>query len=92
MSGKSRPSDGAMESALLRAAREIEARHETIDATDENSEWFTPRMISDKTGKDPSAVRRELSAMAGEGLLETAKKRVRYSDKVVHAQVYRWRE
>lgn len=92
MSGKQRPDNGAMESPLLRAAREIEARHETIDATDETSEWFTPRMISDKTGKDPSAVRRELAAMTEEGLLETAKKRVRYAERVVQAQVYRWQK
>lgn len=92
MPSKSRPGDGAMESAILRAAREIEARHETIDSQDDQAEWFTPRMIADRTGKDPNTVRRELVRMATDGILETARKRVRYPDKVVQAQVYRWAE
>jgi predicted transcriptional regulator len=49
-------------------------------------------MIADRTGKDPNTVRRELVRMANDGILETARKRVKYPDKVVQAQVYRWAE
>jgi len=92
MPSKPKPDHGRVESAILRAAKEIEARHETIDPQDENSEWFTPRMIADRTGRDQNTIRRELIAMVKEGLLEAAKKRVKYADKAVQAYVYRWVE
>jgi DNA-binding MarR family transcriptional regulator len=92
MPSKSRPGNGTMESAILRAAREIEARHETIDSQDDQAEWFTPRMIADRTNRDPMTVHRELKRMAKEGLLESTRKRVKYDDRVVQAQVYRWAE
>lgn len=49
-------------------------------------------MIADRTNRDPMTVHRELKRMAKEGLLESAKKRVKYDDRVVQAQVYRWVE
>jgi DeoR/GlpR family transcriptional regulator of sugar metabolism len=49
-------------------------------------------MIADRTGRDQNTIRRELIAMVKEGLLETAKKRVKYADKAVQAHVYRWVE
>lgn len=92
MSGKPGSNHRPVESALLRAAREIERRHETIDTADAASEWFTARMIADQTGRPATTVERELKRMVLAGDMRSAKKRVRYGDRVVQSTVYRWPE